>query len=77
MRQEEVSLELIAISVEKELNWTIIHTQLNDVLISFCSRVIQPGQVFKLSVRKGDYFIFEKEVRLLGINLIYMFYLKF
>ena len=39
MRQKEVSLELIAISVEKELNWTIIYAQLNDVLISFCSRL--------------------------------------
>ena len=55
MRQKEVTLELIAISVETELNWTIIRTQLNDVLINFCSRIIQPGQVFKLSVSQGNY----------------------
>ena len=53
MRQKEVTLELIAISVETELNWTIVRTQLNDVLINFCSRIIQPGQVFKLSVSQG------------------------
>ena len=54
MRQKEVALELVAISVETELNWTIVRTQLNDVLINFCSRIIQPGQVFKLSVSQGD-----------------------
>ena len=55
MRQKPVNLELMAISVKRDFNWTIIRTQLIDVLINFCSQVVHPGQSFHLQCTEAEF----------------------
>ena len=55
MRQKPVNLELIAISVQRDFNWTIIRTQLIDVLVNFCSQAVSPGQSFHLQCSEAEF----------------------
>jgi len=50
-----VMVELVAITVSVDYNWTIVGTQLNDVFINFCSRRITPGQVFRCAVNSQPF----------------------